>query len=252
MYRPRIIPALLLYRNGFYKTQQFSDPVYVGDPINAVKIFNDLKADELIVLDIESSVSNKPIDYSLLEKISEEAFMPFSFGGGIDSIEKIKKVFDAGSEKVVLNSVCYESLDLIEEAAKIYGSQAVVCSIDVRLEDGEYILYSHSGKKKQEISLKDHLQNCERKGAGEIFLNSIDKDGKMEGYDLELYRQTASYISIPIIACGGAKFEDDLVDVIRDGNASAAAAGSLFVFMGGRNSVMINYPDKEEIEELFR
>lgn len=252
MYRPRVIPVLLLKDNGLYKTKQFESPVYIGDPINAVKIFNDAKADELIFLDINSSKNNSDINYHLLSKISEEAMMPFSYGGGLDSLEKIKKVFKAGTEKIVLNSICYSSYQLIEEAAKIYGNQAIVISLDVRKEDGEYILYSFGGTKRENISLEEHLTNCEKAGAGEFFINSIDKEGTKDGYDLKLYEISSKIVSVPIIASGGAKDEDDMVDLIKKKYVSAVAAGSMFVFMGKKNAVMINYPEPVDLIELFK
>lgn len=251
MYRPRVIPVLLLKENGLYKTKQFDNPIYVGDPINAVKIFNDAKADELIFLDIYASKNKHEINYDLLSKISEEAQMPFSYGGGLDSLEKIKKVFKSGTEKIVLNSCCYNSTELIAEASKIYGNQAVVISVDVKKINDEYILYSHSGTKQENISLKDHLQKCELAGAGEFFINSIDKDGTRKGYDLELFEKVSKMISVPIIACGGANDEDDMAEIIEKNLVSATAAGSMFVFIGKNNAVMINYPEPEDLLNLF-
>ena len=251
MYRPRIIPVLLLKENGLYKTKKFESPIYIGDPINAVKIFNDAKADELIFLDINSTKDNTPINYDLLSKISEEAMMPFSYGGGLNSLEKIKKAFQAGSEKVVLNSICYNSIEIIKEATKIFGNQAIVVSIDVRYENNEYILYSNAGNKKESISLEQHLINCEEAGAGEFFINSIDKEGTREGYDLKLYETVSKIVNVPIIASGGANDEDDMVDLIKKDVVSATAAGSMFVFIGRKNAVMINYPEPEDLIELF-
>jgi cyclase len=252
MYRPRVIPVLLLKENGLYKTKKFDTPIYIGDPINAVKIFNDAKADELIFLDINASKENSSIDYELLSKISEEAQMPFSYGGGLDSLEKINKVFKSGTEKIVLNSICFQSTELISEAAKKYGNQAIVISIDVRKENGEYVLYSHSGTKKENVSLENHLTKCELAGAGEFFINSIDKDGTREGYDLELFEKVSKVVSIPIIASGGADDEDDMVEIIEKNFVSATAAGSMFVFIGKKNAVMINYPEPEELLDLFK
>lgn len=251
MYRPRVIPVLLLKENGLFKTKQFNNPAYIGDPINAVKIFNDAFADELIFLDINSTKKNVTINYDLLSKISEEAMMPFSYGGGLDNLEKIRKVFKCGTEKIILNSVCYQSIDLIKEVSQIYGNQAVVVSIDVRYENDKYTLYSHGGNTKQNISLEQHIINCENAGAGEFFINSIEKEGTKEGYDIKLYEIASKITTKPIIASGGAKNEDDMVDLIKRNIVSATAAGSMFVFMGRKNAVMINYPEPEDLLELF-
>ncbi|MFZ1751849.1 MAG: HisA/HisF-related TIM barrel protein, partial [Saprospiraceae bacterium] len=178
MFRPRVIPVLLLHNGGLYKTVRFSDPTYLGDPINAVKIFNDAKADELIFLDIDRKEAP---DYDIISKISEETMMPFSYGGSIHTLDTAVRVFDHGAEKIVINSACYDNYDLITQITAIYGGQALVVSIDVRLnESGTHILYSESGKKVQSISLEDHITKCEAAGAGEFFINSIDRDGTFD------------------------------------------------------------------------
>lgn len=249
MYRPRIIPVLLLHNGGLYKTLRFSDPVYVGDPINAVKIFNDAEADELIFLDIDSK--DLPV-YDIIEKISEETMMPFSYGGNIRSADAAKKVFDCGAEKLVLNSVMYRNPEVMTEIAAIYGNQSVIASIDVKEENGSYICYSAKGKNRENTDPISHARRCVEAGAGEIMINSIDKDGSLSGYDLELINVVASAVHVPVIACGGASCYENFREAVVDAGASAAAAGSLFVFMGGRRSVMINYPDQEELTELFK
>jgi len=251
MYRPRVIPILLLKKDGLFKTKNFTEPIYIGDPLNAVKIFNDAEADELIFLDINASKDSSEIDYELLSRISEEAQMPFSYGGGLDSIVKIKKTFQSGTEKVVLNSICYQSKDLISQATKIFGNQSLVVSIDVKKEGEKYVLYSHGGTLKQEVSLEEHIKKCENAGAGEFCITSIDREGTRLGYDLELYKMVSNFTSIPIIASGGANDEDDLVEIINKNLVSATAAGSMFVFMGRNNAVMISYPEPEELQELF-
>jgi cyclase len=248
MYRPRVIPVLLMHQTGLFKTTKFKNPVYIGDPINAVKIFNEAEADELIFLDIDKK--EEP-DYELIKQISEETMMPFSYGGSIRNPETAKKVFDHGTEKVIINSACFENYKLIELIAKIYGSQAVVIGIDVRKEDENYHIYTQNGLVYQKIILEEHIRNCEIAGAGEFMIQSIDKDGTMEGYDLSLIHKVSALTCLPVIACGGAKSEKNLLEVIRDGNASAAAAGSMFVFVGINRAVLINYPEPSELLELF-
>ena len=248
MYRPRIIPVLLLHNGGLYKTRQFTDPVYVGDPINAVKIFNDAEADELIFLDID----NKEFpDYNIIEKISEETMMPFSYGGNIHSSEAAKKVFDCGAEKVVINTACYHNSFVLSDIASIYGNQSVIVSIDVKEENGSFFCYSSKGRTRENIDPVSHAKICVDAGAGEVMINSIDRDGSMSGYDLELISKVASAVDVPVIACGGASCYEDFRAAVLNAGASAASAGSLFVFMGGRRSVMINYPEQEELTELF-
>jgi len=252
MFRPRIIPVLLLHNGGLVKTKVFDQPVYVGDPMNAVKIFNDVKADELIFLDIDATPLSKEPDFEIIQKISEESGMPFSFGGGLDSLDKIKKAFESGAEKVVLNTICYRNPGLIAETAEIYGSQAIVASVDVKKIENRYVCFSEGGKKQENVELIPYLIELENAGAGEIMLNAIDRDGLRNGYDTELYTQCAEHLNIPLIACGGADDEDDFREVVLLGKASAAAAGSAFVFIGKNNAVLITYPDPAELLEIFK
>jgi imidazoleglycerol phosphate synthase cyclase subunit len=252
MFRPRIIPCLLLANDGLVKTIQFSNPVYVGDPINAVKIFNDFKADELIFLDITATPMSREPNYQLLRKVSDEAFMPFSYGGGIRTLDQVRAVFDAGAEKVILNSACYERPELITQAASIFGNQAIVIAIDARKnEEGGWSLYSHGGRRLESTNLLHHVRRMEELGAGELFVNSIDRDGTRGGYDLELIARVAEAVNIPVIACGGANALSDFKQVTTEGNASAASAGSYFVFVGSNQAVLINYPDSDDLQTLF-
>ena len=252
MFRPRVIPALLLKDNGLVKTVKFEDPKYVGDPINAVKIFNEFEADELVFLDIEATNGNRTISVELVKKIGEESFMPFAVGGGIKSIESIRDLLKSGAEKVVLNNVIFSNPDLITEASNVFGTQSIVASIDVRLNDQEeFEVYKNCGKKSTGISVIELAKKVEELGAGEIIINSIDKDGTFEGYDLELINIVSNAVSIPVIALGGAGDMEDLKKAVVFGEASAVAAGSMFIFVNSNRSVLINYPDSEDLLELF-
>lgn len=242
----RVIPVLLLRGQGLVKTTKFRDPKYVGDPINAVRIFNEKEVDELAILDISATAEARDPPFDLLQDIAGEAFMPMAYGGGLKNIEQIRRVFSLGFEKVIINSASYRNMDLISEAANIYGSQSIVCSVDLKKNwMGRAELVSHSGKKRETIGLREHLMAAEKAGAGEILVNSVDRDGTMSGYDLNIIRHVADTISVPVIACGGAGSIDHFADAIKVGGASAVAAGSLFVFFGPHRAVLINYPDRD-------
>lgn len=242
----RVIPVLLLRGQGLVKTTKFRDPKYVGDPINAVRIFNEKEVDELAILDISATAEARDPPFDLLQDIAGEAFMPMAYGGGLKNIEQIRRVFSLGFEKVIINSASYRNMDLITEAANIYGSQSIVCSVDLKKNwMGRAELVSHSGKKRETIGLREHLMAAEKAGAGEILVNSVDRDGTMSGYDLNIIRHVADTVSVPVIACGGAGTIDHFADAIKVGGASAVAAGSLFVFFGPHRAVLINYPDRD-------
>jgi cyclase len=251
MIHPRIIPILLLNDNGgLVKTQNFRNPVYIGDPINAVRIFNEKEVDELILLDISASFNNKTPNYSLIKEVVSESFMPMGYGGGINSLEQIKKLFDLGLEKVVLNTAMFD-YDLINQSANIFGSQSIVISLDFKKSlFNKYQLYTKSGRLKHNIDFIDHIKRLYNFGAGEIILQSIDKEGFMKGYDLELIEKVSSIIEIPIVASGGAGSLQDMKNAIVSG-ASASAAGSLFVFKGKEKGILINYPTQEKLIEVF-
>lgn len=243
MTRARIIPLLLL-KNGFLvKTTKFSDPKYIGDPINAVKIFNEKEVDELVLLDIGATSEGTEPDYALISDIASEAFMPIGYGGGITHLSQIEKLFKAGVEKISLNSVLFENPRLVLDAARIYGSQSVVVSIDVKRDLlGRYAIYSKGGKHRQKVDLLENIKMLEQLGAGEVVLNSIDRDGMMVGYDLALIEKVSKTIPIPLICVGGAADVEDLRKGIEAG-ASAAGAGSMFVFHGRHKAVLISYLD---------
>ena len=251
MYRPRVIPCLLLKDKGLVKTIKFKDPTYVGDPINAVKIFNDAKADELVFLDITATQENRITDIEVIRNIGEEAFMPFAVGGGINNLEHVMQLISAGAEKVVINTAAVNNPSLLTEASKIYGRQSIIASIDVKREGGAFVVYTHSGSVKSPMNAIEAAQAAEEAGAGEIMINSIDRDGTQEGYDIELVKLISDSVNIPVIAVGGAGDFDHFADAVHNGGASAVAAGSLFVFIGRKRAVLINYPDSDELQEMF-
>lgn len=252
MYRPRVIPVLLLKNKGLVKTVSFNKSRYIGDPINAVKIFNDFEADELVFLDITASKEKRTINLDLVKQIGDEAFMPFGVGGGIRTISDVEQILNVGAEKVVLNSVLRENPYLISEAAMKFGSQSVIASVDVKKDFfGKYRAYTNSGKKKVSTDLIDYVKRLQEMGAGEILINSITNDGLMIGFDIELTKKIAESVDVPVIACGGAGEINHLHDVVINGQASAVAAGSMFVYHGPRKAVLINYPDKASLNELF-
>lgn len=242
MGRVRIIPVLLLNKGGLYKTIRFQKPNYIGDPINTVKIFNEKEADELLVLDFTASKENRSIDFKKIAEIAGEAFMPLGYGGGIKSFDDAKKVFDAGYEKIVLNTILFSDINLIEKIASVFGSQAVVGSLDVKKKlFGNYKVYSTSGLVNTGNEPIEWTKKLEQMGVGEIILNTIDNDGTWNGYDLALINSVSKSINIPVIACGGAATINDLKSAVSAG-ASAVAAGSMFVYQRKGMGVLITFP----------
>jgi imidazole glycerol-phosphate synthase subunit HisF len=248
----RIIPCLLLKNNGLVKTVKFSDPTYIGDPINAVKIFNEKEVDEIFFLDIDATRMKKEPSYELISKISSECFMPFTYGGGIHTLQQIEKIIKSGAEKVIINSQAFLQKDFIKEAVRHFGSSTIAISIDVKKDifKGKTV-YINGGTRNIGKKPIEYAREMENEGAGEILLNSIDRDGTMEGYDIELIKSISQTIKVPIIACGGAGNLNDFRSAVIDGGASAVAAGSVFVFHGKRRAVLITYPSYSEISELF-
>lgn len=252
MFRPRVIPVLLLKDKGLVKSLQFKAHRYVGDPINAVKIFNDLKADELVFLDIMATRENRSIPLDFVHRVGDEANMPFAVGGGIRSIKEIKAIINAGAEKVVINSYAAENPDFIRQAADEFGSSTVVVSMDIKKKFlGKRQVYVAGGTKATGKLPTEWAKLMEEKGAGEIIVNSVEHDGMMQGYDEELIREVAGAVTIPVVALGGAGSLNDFRGAIRNAYASAVAAGSLFVFHGARKAVLVNYPPNEELKQLF-
>jgi cyclase len=251
MLRYRVIPVLLLKNNGLVKTTRFRKPIYIGDPINAVKIFNEKEVDELVLLDITATINKREPDYPRIEEIVSEAFMPIGYGGGINKLEQIEKLFKLGVEKVILNTSAQMNPLLLSQASQIFGNQSIVVAIDVKKDFfGKTKIYTHSGTRKQETDLYSFLRKAIEYGAGEIFINSIDNDGLMKGYNLELIQQVSETVSIPVIACGGAGNVQDFSRAIKAG-ASAVSAGAMFVFQGVHRAVLISYPKYEELENLL-
>lgn len=250
-HRPRLIPCLLLSEGDLVKTVRFKQPNYLGDPINAVKIFSEKCVDELCIQDIEASKAGRGPDFDLLRDMAGEAFMPLSYGGGVTTFEQAAKLFHIGFEKVILNTSLIERPELISQLADRYGVQAVVASIDVKqdllkrykcvIRDGTALV----NETPQALALR-----AQKLGAGEILLNSVDRDGTMQGYDLKLVRSVATELSIPLIACGGARDAADMGKVLNEGQAHAAAAGSMFVYWGPLKAVLINAPTEETLYRL--
>jgi len=250
MLKTRVIPCLLLKNLGLVKTARFDNARYIGDPINAVKIFNEKEVDEIIFLDIAATAEKRGPSFELLSKITNEAFMPFSYGGGIRTLADIRKVLWLGAEKVVINSYALENPEFIKEASQQFGSQSIVVSIDAKKNSrGGYEVFSNNGKKNTKLDPAKWAKQAEEMGAGEIFLSSIDRDGLMNGYDTELVEKVAKAVSIPVIACGGAGKTEDFKSAVKAG-ASAVSAGSMFVFFGPNRAVLINYPDVKELEKI--
>ena len=249
MKRVRIIPVLLIQNGGLVKSVNFKNYKYVGDPINAVKIFNEKEVDEIVVLDISASADRRPPDFAQLKEIAGEAFMPLAYGGGITSITEIKQLITIGIEKIVLNSVAVSKPALVSEAAKWIGSQSVVVSIDVKKNWlGKYKVYTQNGTKNTGLDPVTYAKQMESEGAGELFLNSIDRDGSFEGYDTDLIELVSSVVSIPVVAIGGASSIEDFKAAINKG-ASAVAGGSFFVFQRPHRAVLISYPTQKELKE---
>lgn len=252
MFRPRVIPCLLLRNLGLVKTIKFKDPKYLGDPINIVRIFNDKEVDELVFLDITVTVENKGLPFKLLEKVAGEAFMPLGYGGGIRNPGDVKTILGLGFEKVIINTYAVENPSFVSEAANFAGSQSVVVSIDVKRNfQGKYGVFTRSGMQATGLDPVKFAVEMEKRGAGELLLNSIDRDGTMQGYDLELVKRVTDVVGIPVVACGGAAKVQDLADAVKHGGASAAAAGSMFVFQGPHRAVLISYPTSQELLEVF-
>jgi cyclase len=248
----RLIPCLLLRENGLVKTVKFRNSVYVGDPINTIRIFNEKEVDELVFLDIDATKKEKDPPYELIRKISGECFMPFSYGGGIKTLSQIQKVIASGAEKVIINSYAFMDKSLVRDAVKHFGSSTIVVSVDVKKDIFKgNLVYIKGGTVSTGKKPLEYVKEIEEAGAGEIILNSIDRDGTMAGYDIDLIRSVSAAIKVPLVACGGAGTLNDLKSAIIDGGASAAAAGSFFVFHGKRRAVLITYPSHSEIENLF-
>lgn len=251
MYRPRIIPVLLLKNLGLVKSTRFKKYNYIGDPINAVKIFNELKADELVFLDIEATKQNRLISLDFVRDVGEEANMPFAVGGGVNSLNDIQKLIQAGAEKVIINSAAINP-GFIESAAKEFGSSTISVCIDYQKKlFGGIKSWIHAGTKSTQYTPLEFALNMQNSGAGEIIMQSIERDGAMTGYDLEMLKSISQAVTIPVIALGGAADLKNLSTAYKETHVNGLAAGSLFVYQGANHGVLINYPDRLEKEIIY-
>ena len=253
MLRPRIIPCLLVQDHGLVKTINFTDPKYVGDPINAVKIFNEKEVDEIIVLDITATVKNREPNYLMIRNLATECRMPLCYGGGVKSAEQANRIINLGVEKVAISSAAIENPDLVSEIAEQVGSQSVVVVLDIRKnkKTDKYEIWTHNGKKLSNRSLIEFSRQLEHYGVGEIVINSIDNDGKMKGYDLRIAEEIRDAVSVPLTILGGAGSLDDIKHLIDRFGIIGASAGSLFVFKGVYRAVLISYPSPKEKDNLI-
>ena len=254
MLRSRIIPCLLVHNKGLVKTVKFKNPKYVGDPINAVKIFNEKEVDELIVIDIDATRLKKEPNLKMIKNLADECRMPFCYGGGINTVEQARKIIGLGAEKVALSNSALNNLELCNEIGKIIGNQSVVVVIDVRKKKlfGGYDIYTQNGTIKSKWKLEDLVEKLDKIGIGEIVINSIDNDGVMQGYDVALVEKIRKKCTIPITVLGGAGNLSDIQNLISKFKIIGAAAGSLFVFKGKYRAVLINYPDRNERKPLYK
>ena len=253
MLRPRIIPSLLIQDNGLVKTVNFKNAKYVGDPINAVKIFNEKEVDELAIFDIDATVKNLEPNYSLIERIANQSRMPLCYGGGVKTVEQAQKIFGLGIEKIALSSAVLQTPELITQIAERVGAQSVIVVLDVKKKlFGGYEVYTHNGKKSTGINPFEFAAKAQKLGAGEIIINSIDQDGVMKGFDMNLIDKIREKISLPLTVLGGAGNLNDIKEVISKHGVIGVAAGSLFVFKGIYKAVLISYPTKDEKEKLYK
>jgi cyclase len=254
MLYPRIIPCLLVKNKGLVKTVNFTNPKYVGDPINAVRIFNEKEADELIVLDIGATPEKKEPDYKMIEYLAAECRMPLCYGGGITNIDQVLRIIRLGVEKVAMGSAAMKNPDFLAEAARCIGSQSLAVIIDVKKspENGKYDVYTHNGRRNTGKCPLAFALQAQELGAGEIIVNSIDKDGHMGGYDLALAEKIHNSIAVPLTVLGGAGSLADIGRLINKFGTIGAAAGSLFVFKGVYRAVLLNYPSRAEKHALIK
>lgn len=253
MLRSRIIPCLLVHNKGLVKTVKFKDPKYVGDPINAVKIFNEKEVDELMVLDIDATREKRPPNLEMIKNLADECRMPFCYGGGITTVEEARDIINLGAEKVALSYSALENIELCSQIGAIIGNQSVVVVIDVKKRKlfGGYDIYTHNGTKKSKWKLDELITKLEEIEIGEIVINSIDNDGVMQGYDMSLIEHVRSLCSMPMTVLGGAGHLDHIKNMISKFKIIGVAAGSLFVFKGKYRAVLISYPNREERKPLY-
>lgn len=249
---PRVIPVLLLRNKGLVKTVKFKETKYVGDPMNAVKIFNEKEVDELCFLDIDASKEDREPPYNYLAEIASECFMPLSYGGGVKNNRQIQKLIQSGIEKIIINTQALHRPESITSAAESFGSSTIVGAMDVKKNFwGHYQVYSHVKRDTIGLEAVKHAETLQKLGVGEIFVNNVDQDGMMNGYDFDLVSRISSAVDVPVIACGGCGSMGDIDKVINQSKASAAAAGSFFVFHGKHKAVLITYPDFDTLSKIF-
>jgi cyclase len=253
MLMPRVMPCLLLKNGSLVKTVKFKDPGYIGDPINAIRIYNEKEVDELIFLDITATIEKREPPYKVLSEIASECFMPVTYGGGVRDVETIRRILSLGIEKVAINSHAVENPEFVRSAAERFGSSTIVVSMDVRRKIfGRYEVAIHGGRKGTGLDPVEFASVMEKMGAGEILLTAIDRDGTQEGYDIDLIKSVTRSVGIPVVACGGAGKVDDFGSAVKEGGASACAAGSMVVYFGRNRAVLINYPEREKLEAVLR
>ena len=248
---PRVIPCLLLDDEAMVKTVRFSSPRYLGDPINVVSLFNRFEVDEITLLDIGATKRGEPPPFELIKRLAAECWVPLAYGGGIRNLDDARTVLSSGVEKVILGAVAHDRPELITEAAEVYGAQAVVVAVDARRTEAGLEVFVEGGQRQVGADPASYARRAASCGAGEILVTSIDRDGTMEGYDLELIRAVSAAVDVPVIACGGAGERAHLPIPIHEAGASAVAAGSIFVFRGPERGVLINFPEREQLEALF-
>ncbi len=250
--KTRVIPCLLLKGKGLVKTERFANPRYLGDPINIVKIFNEKEAHEIAILDITATAEGRSPNFDYLQDIASEAYMPLAYGGGVRTLEDIRKVFSIGFEKVIINNASISDPGLIEKASQQFGSQSVVVSIDAKRSLlGKYEVFVQNGKMGAKRTPAQHAKEMEARGAGEILITSIDNEGTMSGYDLELIKGVTSVVDVPVLANGGAGELKHFEQSVKQGGASGVVAGSMFVFHGKHRGVLISFPEENQLSKFL-
>ncbi|MEO8471016.1 MAG: AglZ/HisF2 family acetamidino modification protein [Chryseolinea sp.] len=252
MLKTRVIPCLLLHEGGLVKTEKFKNPKYVGDPMNAVRIYNEKEVDELIFLDIDASKQSREPDYSMIEDLATECFMPFAYGGGVTSLDQIQRILKIGVEKVIINHAALNNSNLVKDASRHFGSSTIIVALDIRKDMlGNYKVFDHVRNKSLSLSPVDQALKMCAEGAGELFINNVDRDGTYAGFDWQILEQINKKVTSPVIACGGASGLKDFKDVVSKTKVSAVAAGSIFVYQGPHRAVLISYPSQQELQQLF-
>ncbi len=248
MLHKRIMPCLLLHKGGLYKTEKFKKPTYIGDPINAIKIFNEKEVDELMFIDIDATVEKREPNYQMIDDIASECFMPLCYGGGVKTVEQMKKIYALGVEKISLSSVAFGNPQILTEAVETFGGQSVLVTLDIKKDFfGKYRIYSHNGTKNTKLIPLDFVKKIQELGVGEIVINSIENDGVMQGFDVELLKQIKGVTNVPIIALGGAGKKEHIKSAFANAGVDAVACGSFFVYQGPLRGVLISYVSYEEV-----